>query len=188
MPANEADLREHLSSVGEPAQSGAAHRSREPAGPRGLRVRRLQPIGRSLKRRSDDSTSSHSRGGPWPSARRDLGRIVRPVRVWRLLRPETGRPWRLRRSETPGPGGFSPRPADPGAGRRRPQSELGPDAPPKNKRKPPRKDSDRGPKGPNQRAPGEQALRCGRGLAERGRRCRDRRYPPTAAKEEADDE
>jgi RNA recognition motif-containing protein len=55
----------------------------------------------------------------------------------------------------PRPGGFTPRPADPGApgtgaGRNR---NFGPDAPPKNKRKPPRKDSERGPKGPIKERP-----------------------------------
>jgi cold-inducible RNA-binding protein len=51
-----------------------------------------------------------------------------------------------------GPGGYSPRP-DPGAGGGPRSRNFGPDAPPKNKRKPPRKDSDRGPKGPIKERP-----------------------------------
>jgi RNA recognition motif-containing protein len=54
----------------------------------------------------------------------------------------------------PRPGGFAPRPdaggtAAPGSRNR----NFGPDAPPKNKRKPPRKDSDRGPRGPIKERP-----------------------------------
>jgi hypothetical protein len=55
---------------------------------------------------------------------------------------------------SPRPGGYSPRPADGGGGAPGSRSRnFGPDAPPKNKRKPPRKDSDRGPKGPIKERP-----------------------------------
>ena len=60
---------------------------------------------------------------------------------------------------TAGPGGFSPRPAEGGApgggggGGGVRSRNFGPDAPPNNKRKPPRKDSDRGPKGPIKERP-----------------------------------
>jgi len=53
----------------------------------------------------------------------------------------------------PSGGGFSPRPSDgsaPPGGRAR---NFGPDAPPKNKRKPSRKESDRGPRGPIKKRP-----------------------------------
>jgi hypothetical protein len=60
----------------------------------------------------------------------------------------------------PGGGGFAPRPGGftPGGagGASAPASRnknFGPDAPPKNKRKPPRKDSDRGPRGPIKERP-----------------------------------
>jgi len=61
----------------------------------------------------------------------------------------------------PRPGGFSgPRPGgfggprfDPAAPAPPRSRNFGPDAPPKNKRKPPRKDSDRGPKGPIKERP-----------------------------------
>jgi len=53
----------------------------------------------------------------------------------------------------PRPGGFTPRP-DAGGGTAPARSRnFGPDAPPKNKRKPPRKDSDRGPRGPIKERP-----------------------------------
>ena len=68
--------------------------------------------------------------------------------------PRPGAPGGFGGPRPPGPGGFSPRPADPGAGGGAPRSRnFGPDAPPKNKRKPPRKDSDRGPKGPIKERP-----------------------------------
>lgn len=51
----------------------------------------------------------------------------------------------------PRPGGFAPRPDAAGAPAR--SRNFGPDAPPKNKRKPPRKDSDRGPRGPIKERP-----------------------------------
>ena len=55
----------------------------------------------------------------------------------------------------PRPSGWAPRPADGGGSApRAPRSRnFGPDAPPKNKRKPPRKDGDRGPKGPIKERP-----------------------------------
>ena len=57
----------------------------------------------------------------------------------------------------PRPSGWAPRPADSGGssgGGGGPRSRnFGPDAPPKNKRKAPRKDGDRGPKGPIKERP-----------------------------------
>jgi len=52
----------------------------------------------------------------------------------------------------PRPGGFAPRPDAGGTAPARSRN-FGPDAPPKNKRKPPRKDSDRGPRGPIKERP-----------------------------------
>jgi hypothetical protein len=54
---------------------------------------------------------------------------------------------------SPRPGGFSPRPSEGGGPPGSRSRNFGPDAPPKNKRKPPRKDSDRGPKGPIKERP-----------------------------------
>src|SRR4029453_2593114 len=52
----------------------------------------------------------------------------------------------------PRPGGLPPRPDAGGTAPSR-NRNFGPDAPPKNKRKPPRKDSDRGPRGPIKERP-----------------------------------
>jgi RNA recognition motif-containing protein len=151
--ANEADLREHLSSVGEPAQV-VLPTDRETGRPRGFAfvdyndrevaeeaIRRfnLQPFkGRPL-------AVSEAR----PREDRPPG-----LRPGGFSGPRPGAPGGFGGPRPPGPGGFSPRPADPGAGGGAPRSRnFGPDAPPKNKRKPPRKDSDRGPKGPIKERP-----------------------------------
>jgi RNA recognition motif-containing protein len=68
--------------------------------------------------------------------------------------PRPGAPGGFSAPRPPGAGGFTPRPADTGAGGAPGRSRnFGPDAPPKNKRKPPRKDSDRGPRGPIKERP-----------------------------------
>jgi hypothetical protein len=54
---------------------------------------------------------------------------------------------------SPRPGGYSPRPTEGGGAPGSRSRNFGPDAPPKNKRKPPRKDADRGPKGPIKERP-----------------------------------
>jgi cold-inducible RNA-binding protein len=53
----------------------------------------------------------------------------------------------------PRPGGFSPRPAEGGGPTTTRSRNFGPDAPPKNKRKPPRKDADSRPRGPIKERP-----------------------------------
>ena len=151
--ANEADLREHLSSVGEPAQV-VLPTDRETGRPRGFAfvdyndravaeeaIRRFnqqpfkgRPLAVSEARPREDRPP-----GPRPGG---------------FSGPRPGAPGGFGGPRPPGPGGFSPRPADPGAGGGAPRSRnFGPDAPPKNKRKPPRKDSDRGPKGPIKERP-----------------------------------
>lgn len=153
--ATEADLREHLSSVGAPAQV-VLPVDRETGRPRGFAfvdyadrgvaeeaIRRFnqQPFkGRPLA--VSEARPREERG---PGAPRPSGFAPRPGGP-----PPGGGP--------PRPGGFAPRPggfaprtdgaAAPGARSR----NFGPDAPPKNKRKPPRKD-DRGPRGPIKERP-----------------------------------
>jgi RNA recognition motif-containing protein len=158
--ASEAELREHLSSVGEPSQV-VLPVDRETGRPRGFAfvdyadrtvaeeaIRRFnqQPFkGRPLAV-SEARPREERPAGPRPG-----GGFAGP-------RPAGG----------PGGGGFTgPRPAGGGGfGTRRPvepggapapsptrSRNFGPDAPPKNKRKPPRKDSDRGPKGPIKERP-----------------------------------
>ena len=145
--ANEADLREHLSSVGVPAQV-VLPTDRETGRPRGFAfvdytdreiaeeaIRRFnqQPFkGRPLAVSEARPREDRPPGAPRPSG----------------FAPRPSGPGGFSPRPPAGPGGFSPRPADPGAGGGVRSRNFGPDAPPKNKRKPPRKDSDRGPKGP----------------------------------------
>lgn len=148
--ASEAELREHLSSVGEPTQI-VLPLDRETGRPRGFAfvdyadrevaeeaIRRFnqQPFkGRPLAVSEARPREERPPGGPRPG-----GFGGGP--------PRSGGPG----FGGPRPGGFAPRPAESGApgGRSR---NFGPDAPPKNKRKPPRKDSDRGPRGPIKERP-----------------------------------
>jgi RNA recognition motif-containing protein len=159
--ANEAELREHLSSVGAPTQV-VLPVDRETGRPRGFAfvdyadrgvaeeaIRRFnqQPFkGRPLAVSEARPREERGPGGP--------------PRPGGFSGPRPGGP-----PSGPGgprPGGFAPRPSgfaprpDAGAGGAAPgqrNRNFGPDAPPKNKRKPPRKDSDRGPRGPIKERP-----------------------------------
>jgi cold-inducible RNA-binding protein len=149
--ATEAELREHLSSVGAPAQV-VLPVDRETGRPRGFAfvdytdravaeeaIRRFnqQPFkGRPLAVSEARPREERGPGGPRPGG---------------FSGPRPGAPGGFS-SPRPG-GGFAPR-TDPGGGTGAPRNRnFGPDAPPKNKRKPPRKDSDRGPKGPIKERP-----------------------------------
>ena len=159
--ANEAELREHLSSVGVPTQV-VLPVDRETGRPRGFAfvdyadrnvaeeaIRRFnqQPFkGRPLAVSEARPREERGPGGP---AR--PGGFSGP-------RPGGGPPPGLGGPRPggfgpPRPGGFTPRP-DAGGGTAPARSRnFGPAAPPKNKRKPPRKDSDRGPRGPIKERP-----------------------------------
>ena len=158
--ANEADLREHLSGVGAPTQV-VLPVDRETGRPRGFAfvdyadrgvaeeaIRRFnqQPFkGRPLAVSEARPREERGPGGP--------------PRPGGFSGPRPGGPPPGPGGPRPGgfaprPGGFAPRPdaggtAAPGQRNR----NFGPDAPPKNKRKPPRKDSDRGPRGPIKERP-----------------------------------
>src|SRR6476620_7357769 len=159
--ANEADLRDHLSSVGAPTHI-ALPTDRETGRPRGFAfvdyadrevaeeaIRRFdqQPFkGRPLAVSEARPREDRPPGAPRPGGFSGGGRPGGPSGF------TGGRP-------PAGPGGFSPRPAESGApsggstGGGVRSRNFGPDAPPKNKRKPPRNDSDRGPKGPIKERP-----------------------------------
>ena len=162
--ANEADLREHLSSVGAPSQV-VLPVDRETGRPRGFAfvdyadrgvaeeaIRRFnqqpfkgRPLAVSEARPREERGPGGFSGPPRP------GGFSGP----RPLPPAgSGGPPRPGGFSAPRPGGFSPRP-DPGGGAvpGGRSKNFGPDAPPKNKRKPPRKDSDRGPRGPIKERP-----------------------------------
>jgi RNA recognition motif-containing protein len=149
--ANEADLREHLSSVGAPAQI-VLPVDRETGRPRGFAfvdyadrtvaeeaIRRFnqqpfkgRPLAVSEARPREDRPPGPRPGGFGP--------------------PRPGGPGGPTGGfGGPRPGGYSPRPADPGAGGPRGRN-FGPDAPPKGKRRPQRKDEGR-PKGPIKERP-----------------------------------
>ena len=158
--ANEAELREHLSSVGAPTQV-VLPVDRETGRPRGFAfvdyadrgvaeeaIRRFnqQPFkGRPLAVSEARPREERGPGGP-PRP----GGFSGPRPGGPPAGPGGPRPGGF----APRPGGFAPRPdaggtAAPGQRNR----NFGPDAPPKNKRKPPRKDSDRGPRGPIKERP-----------------------------------
>ena len=153
--ATEAELREHLSGVGAPAQV-VLPVDRETGRPRGFAfvdytdravaeeaIRRFnqQPFkGRPLAVSEARPREERGPGAPRP------GGFSGP-------RPG-GPPGGGFSSPRPAGGGFAPRPDAGGApGSPQRNRNFGPDAPPKNKRKPPRKDSDRGPKGPIKERP-----------------------------------
>ncbi len=145
--ASEAELREHLSSVGQPAQI-VLPVDRETGRPRGFAF--VDYADRTV------AEAAISRFDQQPFKGRPLAvsearpREERPAGAPRpggygAPRPGAG-------FGAPRPSGWAPRPADsgsPGGSRSR---NFGPDAPPKNKRKPPRKD-DRGPRGPIKERP-----------------------------------
>ena len=148
--ATEPDLREHLSSVGAPAQI-VLPTDRETGRPRGFAfvdysdravaeeaIRRFnqQPFkGRPLAV-SEARPREERPAGPRPGG----------------FSPRPGGPSPGYGGGAPRPGGFAPRPGEGGGSATRSRN-FGPDAPPKNKRKPTRKDSDRGPRGPIKERP-----------------------------------
>jgi cold-inducible RNA-binding protein len=161
--ANEAELREHLLSVGAPTQV-VLPVDRETGRPRGFAfvdyadrnvaeeaIRRFnqQPFkGRPLAVSEARPREERGPGGPPRpggfSGPRPGGFGSSPSS------PGGPRPGGF--GGPPRPGGFTPRPDAGGAAPTRSRN-FGPDAPPKNKRKPPRKDSDRGPRGPIKERP-----------------------------------
>ena len=157
--ANEAELREHLSSVGAPSQV-VLPVDRETGRPRGFAfvdyadrnvaeeaIRRFnqQPFkGRPLAVSEARPREERGPGGP-PRPGGFSGPRPGPPSGPGGPRPGGFGP--------PRPGGFAPRPDAAGGAPTSRNRNFGPDAPPKNKRKPPRKDSDRGPKGPIKERP-----------------------------------
>lgn len=153
--ASEAELREHLSSVGEPTQI-VLPVDRETGRPRGFAF--VDYADRAV-------------------AEAAISRFDQQPFKGRPLAVSEARPREERPLGAPRPGGYAPRPGGPPSGgggggfaprpsgwAPRPDSgggwgsggtrnrNFGPDAPPKNKRKQPRKD-DRGPKGPIKERP-----------------------------------
>lgn len=158
--ATEVDLREHLSGVGAPTQI-VLPVDRETGRPRGFAfvdyadravaeeaIRRFnqqpfkgRPLAVSEARPREERGPAGPRpggfGGPRPGGPPPGPGGPRPGGF--------GGPPRL--------GGFAPRPDSGGAPGTARNRNFGPDAPPKNKRRSPRKDGDRGPKGPIKERP-----------------------------------
>jgi len=154
--ASEPELREHLSSVGEPTQI-VLPVDRETGRPRGFAF--VDYADRAV------AEAAVSRFDQQPFKGRPLAvSEARPREERPAGAPRPGGYGAPRPGGTAGQGGFAPRPsgwaprpADSGGssgGGGGPRSRnFGPDAPPKNKRKAPRKDGDRGPKGPIKERP-----------------------------------
>ena len=142
--ATEAELREHLSSVGAPTQV-VLPTDRETGRPRGFAF--VDYADRGV------AEEAIRRFNQQPFKGRPLA--VSEARP-REERPSGPRPGGFAGPRPGAPGGFSgprpagtgytPRPAEPGAATPGRSRNFGPDAPPKNKRKPSRKESERGPR------------------------------------------
>jgi len=153
--ASEPELREHLSSVGEPTQT-VLPVDRETGRPRGFAFVDYadRAVAEAAISRFDQQPF---KGRPLavsearPREERPAGGAPRPGGY--APRPGSGGPpGGAGGFGAPRPSGWAPRPADSGAPSGPRSRNFGPDAPPKNKRKPPRKD-DRGPKGPIKERP-----------------------------------
>jgi cold-inducible RNA-binding protein len=152
--ASEAELREHLSSVGEPTQI-VLPVDRETGRPRGFAF--VDYADRAV------AEAAISRFDQQPFKGRPLAvsearpREERPAGAPRpggfAPRPGGGAPGGGGGGFAPRPSGWSPRPDSSGSPASARNRNFGPDAPPKNKRKPPRKDADRGPRGPIKERP-----------------------------------
>jgi RNA recognition motif-containing protein len=146
--ASEAELRDHLSGVGEPTQI-VLPTDRETGRPRGFAFVDYadRAVAEEVIRRFNQQ----------PFKGRPLAVSEARPREERPAGPRPGgfggpRPGGPPGPGGPRPGGFAPRPAEGGGGAPARSRNFGPDAPPKNKRKPQRKD-DRGPRGPIKERP-----------------------------------
>ncbi len=154
--ASEPELREHLSSVGEPTQI-VLPVDRETGRPRGFAF--VDYADRAV------AEAAVSRFDQQPFKGRPLAvSEARPREERPAGAPRPGGYGGPRPGGTGGQGGFAPRPSgwaprptesggSSGGGGGPRSRNFGPDAPPKNKRKAPRKDGDRGPKGPIKERP-----------------------------------
>jgi cold-inducible RNA-binding protein len=152
--ANEADLREHLSSVGAPAQI-VLPVDRETGRPRGFAF--VDYVDRSVAEEAIRRFNQQPFKGRPLAVSEARPREDRPPgpRPGGYSGPRPGGGPAPSGFSGPRPGGFSPRPADstPGGGGGGPRGRnFGPDAPPKGKRKPQRKDEGR-PRGPIKERP-----------------------------------
>lgn len=148
--ANEADLREHMSSVGLPSQV-VLPVDRETGRPRGFAF--VDYADRAVAEEAIRRFNQQPFKGRPLAVSEARPREDRPPgpRPGGYSSPRPGGPPAGGGFSAPRPGGYSPRPADPGPGAPRGRN-FGPDAPPKGKRKTQRKDDGR-PKGPIKERP-----------------------------------
>jgi cold-inducible RNA-binding protein len=149
--ASEAELRQHLSSVGEPSQI-VLPVDRETGRPRGFAF--VDYADRAVAEAAVKQFDQQPFKGRPLAVSEARPREERPAGAPRpggySSGPRPGAPGGF----APRPSGYAPRPAEGGGGAPGSRSRnFGPDAPPKNKRKPPRKGDDRGPKGPIKERP-----------------------------------
>lgn len=152
--ATEADLREHLSSVGAPSQV-VLPTDRETGRPRGFAFVDYADRGvaeEAIRRFNQQPFKGRPLAVSEARPREDRPPGPRPGG---FSGPRPGGPPSGGGFSAPRPGGFAPRPPDSGGtgGSATRSRNFGPDAPPKNKRKPSRKESDRGPRGPIKERP-----------------------------------
>jgi RNA recognition motif-containing protein len=150
--ATEADLREHLSSVGAPSQV-VLPTDRETGRPRGFAF--VDYADRNVAEEAIRRFNQQPFKGRPLAVSEARPREERPAgpRPGGFSGPRPGGPPSGGFS-APRPGGFAPRAPEGGGGVPAARSRnFGPDAPPKNKRKPTRKESERGPRGPIKERP-----------------------------------
>ncbi len=150
--ASEAELRQHLSSVGEPAQI-VLPVDRETGRPRGFAF--VDYADRAVAEAAIKQFDQQPFKGRPLAVSEARPREERPAGAPRpggYSSPRPGGPPGAG-GYSPRPSGYAPRPAEGGGAPGSRSRNFGPDAPPKNKRKPPRKNDDRGPKGPIKERP-----------------------------------
>jgi RNA recognition motif-containing protein len=150
--ASEADLREHLSSVGAPAQI-VLPVDRETGRPRGFAF--VDYTDRAVAEEAIRRFNQQPFKGRPLAVSEARPREDRPAgpRPGGFSGPRPGGPPPGGGFGAPRPSGYAPRPADGGGAPGGPRNRnFGPDAPPKNKRKPQRKDEGR-PRGPIKERP-----------------------------------
>ena len=151
--ATEADLREHLSSVGAPTQV-VLPTDRETGRPRGFAF--VDYADRNVAEEAIRRFNQQPFKGRPLAVSEARPREERPAgpRPGGFSGPRPGGPPPGGGFGGPRPGGFVPRAPEGGGGAPAARSRnFGPDAPPKNKRKPTRKESERGPRGPIKERP-----------------------------------
>ena len=169
--ATEAELREHLSSVGEPTQLSSPSTGKPAA--RAASRSSITRIAPSPKRRSAGSISNHSKDARSRSARRGRARSGPPAR---RARAASARPRPVADRGRGGPGGFAAATRAAGhrarltaaaARRGRAQPQLRPGRPAEAQAQAAAKDARPRPEGTDQGASGQPPLRERRGLAQR---------------------